>query len=116
MDNIESELFKLWTDDCFDESNFSEIHEILKKNPSYVDFFVKRIDMDSADMDTLYLLIINVIPLSSCVTYALEKEDWLVDDFVEFEWFNGLDDFSLMDAAQYEQWLVKQKKAEGRSL
>ena len=115
MDHIERELDKLWSDESFDEDNLSEIEYILAGNPSYVDFFVRKVDIESSQMDTLYLIVLKAIPLESCVLYAIDKDDWVVEDFSEYNWFKGVDTFKSMSLFDYENWLSKQMLKDGRS-
>ncbi|MEM9103826.1 MAG: hypothetical protein AAGB12_16075 [Pseudomonadota bacterium] len=114
MDKVEHELNKLWSDGSFDEYNLSEIEDILKRNPSYVDFFVRKIDIESSQMDTLYLIVLNAFPLESCIRYAIDKDDWVVEDFSEYDWFEGVGTFKPMSLSDYENWLSQQMIKDGR--
>ena len=81
MNNIRQQLEKLWHAENFDEANIQAIHDILKDKPSYVDYFVEMLNPDLAHeppddspaLDSLYLIILPVIPLESCVRYARIK-------------------------------------------
>ncbi|RJG35200.1 hypothetical protein, partial [Motilimonas pumila] len=79
MDQVERELDKLWSDKSFDEDNLSEIEDILAKSPSYVDFFVRKVDIESSLMDTLYLIVLNAVPLESCVQFAPQTTNWNIN-------------------------------------
>lgn len=115
IDSTEIELDKLWSDERFDEDNLSEIEGILTKKSSYVDFFVRKIDINSSQMDALYLIILTVIPLEICVLYAIEQDAWDIGDFSEYGWFQGVDTFNLISLSDYEYCLSNQIFRDGRN-
>lgn len=106
--DIKNELKKLWFDEHFDESNLSEIERILSIKPSYVDFFVRKIESEASQMNTIYLIVLSVIPLETCVRYAIEQDDWLISDFSEYNWFKSENSFKIMTELEYEDWLAIQ--------
>lgn len=121
MNNIRQQLEQLWHAENFDEANIQAIHDILKEKPSYVDYFVEMLNPDSSNqppddspaLDSLYLVILPVIPLESCVRYALDKDDWTIEDFRSFHWFEGSDTFQPMSAIDYIGWLERQIYTDG---
>lgn len=121
MNNIRQELEKLWHAENFDEANIQAIHDILKEKPSYVDYFVEMLNPDSSNqppddspaLDSLYLIILPVIPLENCVHYALDKDGWTIEDFHSFHWFEGSDTFKPMFRADYLIWLARQTNTDG---
>lgn len=121
MNNIRQELEKLWHAENFDEANIQAIHDILKEKPSYVDYFVEMLNPDlpheppddSPALDSLYLIILPVIPLKSCVRYALDKDGWTLEDFRSFHWFECVDTFKPMSRSDYLIWLARQTNTDG---
>lgn len=121
MNNIRQQLEKLWHAENFDEANIQAIHDILKDKPSYVDYFVEMLNPDLAHeppddspaLDSLYLIILPVIPLKSCVRYALDKDGWTLEDFRSFHWFECVDTFKPMSRSDYLIWLARQTNTDG---
>ncbi|WNJ97678.1 hypothetical protein RND59_16230 [Vibrio ruber] len=117
MDHFELRLEKLYRSEYFDEASYRVIENFLQEHPSYVDFFVQKLASEPENMEVLYLIIIDIVPLDCCIKYALECEDWTYQDFAEshYSWYKDRESFSPMTREAYEQWLTKQMIKEGRA-
>ncbi|WP_261888148.1 hypothetical protein [Vibrio rhizosphaerae] len=117
MDHFEWKLEKIYRNEYFDEASYVNIDDFLQEHPSYVDLFVQKLASEPENMEVLYLIIIQIVPLDCCIKHALECEDWTYEDFVEckFSWYKDRESFSPMTREEYEQWLTKQMIKEGRA-
>ncbi|SIO92565.1 hypothetical protein [Vibrio spartinae] len=117
MDHFELKLEDIYRSEYFDEASYINIDDFLHSHPSYVDFFVQKLESEPENMEVLYLIIIQIVPLDCCIKHALECEDWTYQDFDEckFSWYKDRESFSPMTREEYEQWLAKQMINEGRA-
>lgn len=105
-----------WYDDAFDS-----VRQLLKRKPSYVDFFVKKwleADGDLEERRLLYPMILCGAPIKECLEFGVEHDD-LTDGELryvfDFWWLKKDSSYSPMSWDEYEQWLEKQKKLDGRT-
>ena len=98
---------EIWNDKSFDESTLSVLEEILVKDPHKVSFFVELFHQPKervSGWDFLYLVILYALPYKPALDHAIDKEEWAIEDFSEFEWYSE-GKYSPVSENEFLNWL-----------
>jgi hypothetical protein len=101
----------------FCEEDFEILGKYFKEKPSRVDFFVQkwRAGPTKREQGILYLAIIAGAPISECIKWGIDHDDFGDWDLSEMGYYYLNEDgsYTPMSWEDYDQWLAKQKEIEG---